>query len=99
MENRMSRKLESMEIQEKLRSINNWSLNGDRISKTFKFSTYMDSIKFINDLAVIAEEHNHHPDMEVGWCNIKINYSTHDSDGLTDLDFKMAHFTDELLSE
>ena len=52
----MARKLETVEIQEKLNSLNNWDLEDRKISKTFKFKSYMDSINFINELAVVAEE-------------------------------------------
>ncbi len=60
-----------------------WNYKNNHISKTFKFETYMDSIKFINNLSEVAEQKNHHPDMHIGWCEVKINISSHDMGGVT----------------
>ncbi|OUW62143.1 MAG: 4a-hydroxytetrahydrobiopterin dehydratase [bacterium TMED198] len=60
-----------------------WNYKNNQISKTFKFETYMDSIKFINNLSEVAEQKNHHPDMHIGWCVVKINISSHDMGGVT----------------
>ena len=91
------RLLSQVEIDEFLNSQNEWAFNNDGIERELKFKSYMDSIDFINKIAVIAEELNHHPDMTVGWCNIQIRFSTHDLDGLSTYDLKMAEATNNIL--
>ena len=85
----MSR-LSENEIQEKLSSLNGWEYKENAIHKTFTFDAYMVSITFINRLAEIAEEANHHPDMIVGWCKIDIAFTSHDQGGVTAACLEMA---------
>ncbi len=51
----------------------------------------MDGIAFVNQIAVKAEEQNHHPDLGVGWCRVKVAFTSHDSGGVTERDIRMAH--------
>ena len=85
----MSR-LSVTEIQEKLSTLNEWEFKVNTIRKTFTFETYMESIGFINRLAEIAEEANHHPDMVVGWCRIDVAFTSHDQGGVTLACIEMA---------
>ncbi len=85
----MSR-LSVTEIQEKLSALNEWEFKDNTIRKTFTFETYMESIAFINRLAKIAEEANHHPDMVVGWCRIDVAFTSHDQGGVTLACIEMA---------
>ena len=85
----MSR-LSVTEIQEKLSTLNEWEFKDNTIRKTFTFETYMESIGFINRLAEIAEEANHHPDMLVGWCRIDVAFTSHDQGGVTLACIEMA---------
>jgi len=85
----MSR-LSVTEIQEKLSALNEWEFKDNTIRKTFTFETYMESIGFINRLAEIAEEANHHPDMLVGWCRIDVAFTSHDQGGVTLACIEMA---------
>jgi len=84
------RLLSQDEINEFLNSNESWTLKNDGIERELAFNSYMDSIDFINKIAVKAEELNHHPDMNVGWCKIHLRFSTHDLDGLSTYDLKMA---------
>lgn len=91
------RLLSQAEIDEFLNFHSDWTFNNDGIEKELKFKYYMDSIDFINKIAIKAEELNHHPDMTVGWCNILIRFSTHDLDGISTYDLKMAEATNNIL--
>ena len=60
-----------------------WNFEDDKISKLFKFDTYMDGINFVNKIAEIAERSNHHPDIKIGWCSVEISITSHDLGGVT----------------
>ena len=92
----MSR-LSVTEIQEKLSTLNEWEFKDNTIRKTFTFETYMESIGFINRLAEIAEEANHHPDMVVGWCRIDVAFTSHDQGGVTLACIEMAKKAESVL--
>ena len=85
--------LDQSKISDFLKQNNNWSLKNDGVECNLEFNNYMDSISFINKLAIKAEELNHHPDLTVGWCNIHVRFSTHDLGRLSTLDLKMAQET------
>ena len=82
--------LDIKKVEKELRDLKNWFLKDNKISKEYTFPSYMNSIQFINKLAVEAEKNNHHPDMVVGWCNIKITLTSHDEGGVTDKCLIMA---------
>ena len=59
--------LSNTEIQNGLSALDGWEYVDGSIKKTFSFDTYMDSIEFINSLAKLAESHNHHPEIKIGF--------------------------------
>jgi len=61
----------------------NWSYKNNRISKSFEFESYIEGINFVNEIAKIAEQRNHHPDINIGWCKVEISISSHDLGGVT----------------
>ena len=89
--------LNKEQIEKNLQGSNNWFISEKVIKKKLKFNSYMDSIKFINEVAVKAEELNHHPDMIVGWCEIEISFMSHDKGGVTFDCIDMAKFVESVL--
>lgn len=87
-------KLSYNEIQTELQVLPGWQYIENRIEKEFNFDTYMAGIDFVNRIAAKAEEQNHHPDLEVGWCRIRVTFTSHDSGGVTERDIKMAKIVD-----
>jgi 4a-hydroxytetrahydrobiopterin dehydratase len=90
-------RLSENEIQDRLLELNGWDFNENAIRKTFTFETYMESIRFINRLAELAEEANHHPDMAVGWCRIDVAFTSHDQGGVTLACIQMAKVAESIL--
>ena len=73
-----------------------WNEKDNIITKTFEFSSYLDGIDFVNEVANLAEQENHHPDIEIVYCKVTISLTTHDVGGLTDKDYKLAKLIDDL---
>lgn len=94
----MSRLTES-KIQDAINGLDEWEFKDNAIRKSFTFETYMDSIAFINRLAVVAEEANHHPDMVVGWCRIDLAFTSHDQGGVTSACVEMAKKAEQISIE
>ena len=82
--------LSENEISEKLKSIENWEKQGKEITRTFKFKNFIESIGFVNRIAILAEKADHHPDILIQYNRVRINLSTHSDGGITDKDFKLA---------
>ena len=79
-----------------LKGLQGWSLDGEAISKTYKFRNYFDTIAFVNAAAWISHREDHHPDMRVGYSECRVSYVTHAIGGLSENDFICAAKLDAL---
>jgi len=84
--------LSDPEVQQYMQDINAWetSNDGSVIQRDFGFNNFDKTIAFVNALAWIANQENHHPDLEVGYKHCLVRYSTHSAGGLTIYDFICA---------
>lgn len=74
-----------------------WTLEGDAIVRERKLADFAQAIAFVNRVAELAEEANHHPDILVhGWNRVRLELSTHSAGGLTEADFVLARQIDTL---
>lgn len=76
-----------------------WSLTADAsvLARTFDFPDYHRVMAFVNAVAWIAHQADHHPDLEVGYQRVVVRWQTHAVGGLTDTDFGCAVRVDRLL--
>jgi 4a-hydroxytetrahydrobiopterin dehydratase len=84
------------EVLEKLKNYTGWGYVNGQIQKTYSFPDTGAALQFVNQLAVIADHQNHHPDMIIKYNKVTVATSTHDEDGITDKDFSLANQTDQL---
>ena len=73
-----------------------WYEIDNTITKTFEFNSYLDGIDFVNAVANVAEQENHHPDISIGYCKVTISLTTHDAGTITEKDYKLAKLIDDL---
>ena len=83
-------------IQERIKKIPEWELNEDSISRSFEFDEYQLAIDFVNAIAEIAEEAQHHPDISINYTSVTLVLTTHSKGGLTESDFEVAVRIDSL---
>lgn len=86
------------EIESLLPHIDTWELSTDQSSivREFRFRDYYQTIAFVNAIAWIANQQDHHPNLEVGYNRCKVHYSTHAVNGLSINDFICAARIDTL---
>jgi len=77
-------------IEERLVRLEGWRRRGEAIEREFDRGDFAGSIEFVNGIAPIAEEMNHHPDLAVSWSKVTVSLSTHSEGGLTESDFQLA---------
>ena len=73
-----------------------WNEINSTITKTFEFNSYLDGIDFVNEVANLAEQENHHPDINFGWGYCKVKIFTHAIKGLAESDFILAAKIDKI---
>jgi 4a-hydroxytetrahydrobiopterin dehydratase len=80
------------EIKQLLPQIPHWIVSPDNksVHREFKFKGFYKTMAFVNAVAFIANQENHHPDLEVGYDYCRIKYTTHAVNGLTQNDFICA---------
>ncbi len=73
-----------------LEQIPNWKLNGKKIERKFIFKDFKEAIKFVNNVADLAEGEGHHPDIHIHWNKVMLELWTHSMIGLSENDFIVA---------
>ena len=79
-----------------LAALPDWKRNGDVIARTFQFKDFPAAMDFTNAVAALAEQAQHHPDIDVRWNKVTLALTTHDAGGLTEKDFALARQCDAL---
>ncbi len=88
--------LKPQDIKDWLKKLPEWELEKKHIERTFEFDEFTQAIDFVNSVSEIAEEEEHHPDMDIRYTKVRVQLSTHSVGGLTDRDFEVAEKIDTL---
>ena len=74
-----------------------WREDEQALVRDLEFKDFAEAMAFVNRVAEVAEEANHHPDILIhGWNRVRLTLTTHSSGRLTDADREMARRIDEL---
>jgi 4a-hydroxytetrahydrobiopterin dehydratase len=72
-----------------------WQREGDALVRDWRFADFAAAIAFVERVAEVAEQSNHHPDILVhGWNKVRLTLSTHAEGGITAADLALAHRLD-----
>ena len=72
------------------------SQDRDAISKVYKFRNFVEAFGWMTQTALWAEKWNHHPEWSNIYNTVKVTLITHDTDGVTEKDLKLARKMDQL---
>jgi 4a-hydroxytetrahydrobiopterin dehydratase len=86
----MSQSLTDSAIQDRLKTLPAWTLQGNAIQIVKTFKDFVEAIEFVNRLVDPAETAGHHPDIAISYNKVTIALTTHDAGGLTEKDFALA---------
>jgi 4a-hydroxytetrahydrobiopterin dehydratase len=76
-----------------------WKIEGSTLIRTFRFHDFKASIAFVNQVAEIAEQEGHHPDLHISWNKVRVELTTHAIHGLSENDFILAAKIDKLIGD
>jgi 4a-hydroxytetrahydrobiopterin dehydratase len=91
-------KLNEEQIRAALTSLPGWELQDGKLHRTYKFADFSQAWGFMSRAALIAEKMDHHPEWFNVYSAVRIDLSTHDAGGVTELDVKLAAKLNELAS-
>lgn len=83
-------KFTPQQVEASLKKFKDWSLVGEAIQRTYQFPNFVTSMKFVDAVAAIAEQDQHHPDILIRYNRVTLTLSTHDAGGISEKDFDAA---------
>lgn len=89
--------LNASEVQQRLAALPGWSLVQGEIVRNAQFKDFVGAMTFVNQVAALAEQAGHHPDIDIRYNKVRLALVSHDAGGLTQKDFDMANEIEKLL--
>jgi 4a-hydroxytetrahydrobiopterin dehydratase len=95
----MSRRLHADEITRQLGDLPDWQFDGDALHCDKEAPDFPTAIRIVDEIAEVAEQMDHHPDIDIRWKRLVFALTTHSEKGVTQLDVELAHRIDEIAAE
>jgi 4a-hydroxytetrahydrobiopterin dehydratase len=86
-------------LRETVNESKGWGDSKQKLERTFKFKDFNESIDFVNKVAKIAEQQNHHPDIEINYNKVKISITDHEKGGVSEKCHKFVKAIDDMGNE
>jgi 4a-hydroxytetrahydrobiopterin dehydratase len=72
-----------------------WAREGDEIVRTYEFDDYLKGVTFATQVAEVAEEEFHHPEIRIGYEEVEVSLTSHEEGGITEKDLRLAELFDD----
>jgi 4a-hydroxytetrahydrobiopterin dehydratase len=82
-----------------LESLPLWDGSTTSLERTITAPNFLAAVRVVDDVAVAAEQANHHPDIDIRWRRVRFALSTHDAGGVTEKDLELARTIDAIAAE
>jgi len=92
----VARALGSEEVERQVASLTGWSGDVAALRRSYDFPDFPAAIRGVDEIAVVAEAMDHHPDIDIRWRTLHLTLSTHSAGGVTQLDIELAHRIHEI---
>jgi 4a-hydroxytetrahydrobiopterin dehydratase len=96
MSNDNYQKLSQQEIEQELPKIQGWKIINGKLNRNFNFESFVQAFGFMTKVAMEAEKMNHHPEWFNVYSKLEINLITHDVNGISNYDIKLADIINKL---
>jgi 4a-hydroxytetrahydrobiopterin dehydratase len=73
-----------------------WERDGAELVKVHTGRAFADALAYVNAVGALAEEMDHHPDIDIRWNRVALRLSTHSAGGITEADLELARRIDAL---
>lgn len=92
-------KLTDTELSAALADLGNWTRDGDTIRREVEAPAFLTGIDYVREVAEVAEQADHHPDIDIRWRRLTFVLTTHDAGGLTQADVDLAQAIDAIVGQ
>ncbi len=76
-----------------------WEARDNALERSVQAPSFLDGVDLVVKVARVAEEREHHPDIDIRWTTVTLRLSTHSAGGITPADVELAGAIDELVDE
>ena len=90
--------LSADEVMANLADVPNWSGDTSGITRKVSLPSFPAAISVVDRVAEVAEQMDHHPDIDIRWRNLTFACATHSAGGVTARDFELARRIDQIVS-
>lgn len=94
----MAELLDEGAVRTALDSLDGWSGDQEAITRTVKLPSFPAAIAVVDRVAVVAEDLDHHPDIDIRWRTLVFRCATHSAGGVTGRDVELARRIDEIVA-
>ncbi len=94
----MAELLSTSDIASHLAELDGWSGDSGGITRSAKLPSFMGAIGVVDRVAAVAEEMDHHPDIDIRWRTLTFVCSTHSAGGVTTKDIELARRINEIVA-
>jgi 4a-hydroxytetrahydrobiopterin dehydratase len=95
----MAELLSADDVATAIGELDDWSGDTSAITRSASLPTFPAAIEVVDRVAVVAEEMNHHPDIDIRWRTVTFTCSTHSDGGVTDKDITLAKRIDVIVAQ
>ncbi|MFF7123007.1 MULTISPECIES: 4a-hydroxytetrahydrobiopterin dehydratase [unclassified Streptomyces] len=89
--------LSQKEIEDRLAELPGWSVEGDRLTRTYRLGSHFAATALVVHIARIQDELDHHSDLTLGYNTVSLSVNTHSAGGaVTGKDFELAHRVEDI---
>jgi 4a-hydroxytetrahydrobiopterin dehydratase len=93
----MPRLLDEEEISQGIAALDHWVGGPTGLRRSVKAADFPTAIRIVDEVAVVAEDMNHHPDIDIRWRTLHFAVVTHSAGGVTKFDLELARRIDEVV--
>jgi len=95
----MPRRLDAEEVSRQLAALPGWSGDTTAVHRDVRAPDFATAIRIVDEVAEVAEQMNHHPDIDIRWRRLTFALHTHVAGGVTQYDIELAHRITEILAD
>ncbi len=95
----MSSVLTDEQVAQSLHTLPTWAGDSRALSRTVEAADFLTGIRIVDEVAVVADAIDHHPDIDIRWRKLTFTLSTHSAKGVTERDLDLAQRIDEIVDK
>lgn len=89
--------LSKEDLKRLLKKVPEWEIDGKKIVRSVEFDGFTEAVDFLAEVAEVAEDEGHHPDVDIRYGKVILMLTTHDAGGVTEADVEVAQRLDNLI--